>query len=77
MIDSANVGVEVDKTIVRMFRSSCSQPEIGVILGRLLEDGMEQIYLDRRIHRLNDSNKEWAIDGAYTTILSRPVAEKV
>jgi hypothetical protein len=68
------VTIEIQNNIVRLKQNSSSHGESAVILGKTMENGFENIYLDRRIHSSNmaDSEKVWNIHGPYSTILSRP-----
>lgn len=52
-----------------------SRPVVTRVLGRREVNGVEDIYLDRMVHeRFHDKFCGYAVSGAVTTILSRPVA---
>jgi hypothetical protein len=51
---------------------------LAKILGTVEADGIEVICLDRLVHESHESKfGEWALAGAVTTLLSRPIATAV
>ncbi|CAN7785671.1 hypothetical protein LJR034_008626 [Caballeronia sp. LjRoot34] len=61
-----------------MKREGSNRAVLAKILGTVEVDGIEVICLDRLVHESHESTfGEWALAGAVTTLLSRPIATSV
>jgi hypothetical protein len=72
--DNLQVAVELSLTedgraVIRF--NSGSRPIVAGVLGREVVEGVERIYLDRRIHRPWVEYRGWQLSGAISTIASR------
>ena len=75
---STNVDVVVGEGTVTVKREGSNRAVLAKILGTVEADGIEVICLDRLVHESHESKfGEWALAGAVTTLLSRPIATAV
>ena len=73
MIGVTRLTLDIEDNVVIVRREHSTGSDRAAILGRVVENGKERLFLDRRIHHGDavDSNNHWSISGAYTTVLTR------
>jgi hypothetical protein len=70
----AKVAVLVGEGVVTVKREGSNRSLQANILGTVEADGVEVLCLDRLVHASHESQfGEWALSGAVTTLLSRPL----
>jgi hypothetical protein len=71
---SVNVDVVVGEGTVTVKREGSNSAVLAKILGTVEADGLEVLCLDRLVHEGHEVRfGDWALAGAVTTLLSRPV----
>ncbi|OUL80399.1 hypothetical protein [Paraburkholderia hospita] len=70
----SKVSVLVGEGVVTVKREGSNRAVLANILGTVEVDGVEVLCLDRLVHSAHEQQfGEWALSGAVTTLLSRPL----